>query len=134
MNADKQKKFNFWQDHSIHYLEMAYKTDKIEWIENPDGHGTRTGECGDTIDMFLNIKNDLIQTVSFAVNGCINTIACANTVALFAEGKTLSQAWKITVKNVVDYLETLPSENTHCAELAVGALYLALSDYSQKKT
>ncbi len=133
MSFDEQKKFNFWQDHSVHYLEMAYKRDKIEWIENPHAHGKRTGECGDTIEIFLNIKNNHIQTVSFIINGCINTLACANTIALLAEGKTLSQAWAITVENVVDYLETLPSENIHCAELAVGAMYLALSDYTSRK-
>ena len=33
-----------------------------------------------------------------------------------------------------EYLETLPKEDTHCAELAVGTLYLALSDFQKGKT
>jgi nitrogen fixation NifU-like protein len=49
------------------------------------------------------------------------------------EGKTIAQAWKVTTENIVDYLETLPSEEVHCAELAVGSLYLALSDYKEIK-
>jgi nitrogen fixation NifU-like protein len=32
----------------------------------------------------------------------------------------------------VDFLETLPSEENHCAEVAVGALYLALNDARRK--
>jgi nitrogen fixation NifU-like protein len=34
---------------------------------------------------------------------------------------------------VVNYLETLSLENMHCAELAVGALYLALRNYQEFK-
>ena len=123
-----EKKRDFWQDHSIHYLEMAYATDRIERLESFDGYGSRTGECGDTIEMFLTMKDKRIQHVSFVADGCMNTRACANTVASMAEGHQLKEAWDITSEAVVDYLETLPLDDAHCAELAVGALYLALSD------
>jgi len=63
--------------------------------------------------------------VSFRVNGCLNTNACANTVVHLAEGKSLEEAWKVTPEDVINYLETLPRNNYHCAELALGAFYLA---------
>ncbi len=127
------KKFNFWQDHSDHYLEMAYRTDKRERIEAPDGYGRRTGQCGDTIEMFLKIRDDRIRSASFEIQGCLNTAACANTVIKLTEGKTVDQAWKITPEEVVRYLGTLPSKEAHCAELAVGSFYLALSDFQKMK-
>ena len=34
-------------------------------------------------------------------------------------------------EDVIDFLETLAAENFHCAELAVGAFYLALSNYQE---
>ncbi len=120
---------DFWQTHSMHYLEMAFQTDRCEVLENPDGRGKNKGVCGDTIEMFLTIENDRIQWVSFETDGCINTRACANTVARMAEGKTVAEAWKIAAEDVIAYLETLPPESAHCAELAVGALYLALTHY-----
>lgn len=126
-------KFDFWQDHSKTYLEMACQTERIGCMQNPDGYGKRKGECGDTIEMFINVRDDYIQAVSFMINGCINTVACANTAALLAEGKTVAQAWEISVENIIAYLETLPSQDSHCAELAVGALYMALSDYIRMK-
>ena len=122
------QKFNFWQDHSLHYLEMAYRSDRRERIEHPDGYGKRTGECGDTVEMFLSVQQGHIQSVSFETNGCMNTNACANTVAELVEGRKVEDAWEITSDDVIAYLETLPPENTHCAELAVGALYLALTN------
>jgi nitrogen fixation NifU-like protein len=52
------------------------------------------------------------------------------------EGKAVEAveaAWEITPEDVVAYLETLPPENMHCAELAVGALYLALRNHREFK-
>jgi len=130
----KEAQFDFWQDHSMHYLEMAYRRDKRGRLEKPDGYGKRTGECGDTIEMFLSVADGRIREVIFDTDGCLNTNACANTVSLMAEGKTIDQAWSLTVDDIVDFLETLPSNETHCAELAIGSFYLALSDYQKKMT
>ncbi len=130
----KEEQFDFWQDHSMHYLEMAYRRDKRGRLEKPDGYGKRTGECGDTIEMFLSVADGRIREVIFDTDGCLNTNACANTVSLMAEGKTIDQAWSLTVDDIVDFLETLPSNETHCAELAIGSFYLALSDYQKKMT
>lgn len=125
----EQKDFDFWQEHSLHYLEMAFRSDRHETVENPDGHGKKTGVCGDTVEMFIQVRDGRIHGISFAVNGCTNTNATANTVAHLAEGKTVEEAWEITPEAVADFLETLPEDHFHCAELAVGAFYLALANY-----
>jgi nitrogen fixation NifU-like protein len=126
-----EKKFDFWRDHSLHFLEMAFRYDKRERLQDPDGYGKRTGECGDTVEMFLSMKSGRIQSVSFDTHGCINTSACANTVAHLSEGKTIEEAWLITPEDIIKFLETLPKDNHHCAELAVGAFYLALANYRE---
>ncbi len=117
----------------MHYLEMAFRNDRRERVEHPDGYGKRTGECGDTVEMYLSIGDGCIRSVSYETNGCMNTNACANTVAELAQGGKVKDAWEITAEDVVAYLETLPPENTHCAELAVGAFYLALRNYQEFK-
>ncbi len=127
------EKFDFWQTHSPHYLEMAFRNDRRERLAQPDGYGKRTGQCRDTVEIYLSVGDDRIQSVSYETNGCMNTNACANTVAELAMGKKVDAAWEIAVEDVIAYLETLPPQNHHCAELAVGALYLALTDYQEKK-
>ena len=124
--------FDFWRDHSLKYLEMAYDTQRMERPEHSDGHGSRTGECGDTIEMFLEVSKGKISRVSFDARGCLNTRACANMAASLVEGRPTPDAWSITSEQVAGELETLPADHIHCAELAVGALYLALSDYEKK--
>ena len=125
-----EKTFDFWQDHSERYLEMAFRSDRRETIEHPDGYGKRTGVCRDTVELYLSVHNGYIQSVAYQTDGCLNTNACANTVAQLVEGKKINDAWEVTPEGVIDYLETLPPEHFHCAELAVGALYRALSDYN----
>ncbi|MFZ0241030.1 MAG: iron-sulfur cluster assembly scaffold protein, partial [Desulfobacterales bacterium] len=97
------------------------------------GYGKRSGECGDTVEFFLTLENESIRSVSYLTDGCLNTNACANTVAQLAEGRTIEAAWEITPDEVIAYLQTLPAENTHCAELAVGAFYKALTDVTEKR-
>jgi nitrogen fixation NifU-like protein len=125
----EKTEFNFWQNHSLNYLEMAFRSDRNEVIDNPDGHGKKTGDCGDTVEMFIVVSGNIVKHVSFLIEGCRNTNACANTVAFLAEGKQVDEAWDITPEAVIKFLETLPKENYHCAELAVGAFYLSLANY-----
>ncbi len=127
----KNKDFNFWQDHSLEYLEMALNRDYQERLENPDGYGKRTGECGDTIEFFLMQKNGIIESISYDIDGCRNTNACANTIVRLAMGKSLKEAWDITYDDILNYLKTVPKNEHHCAELAIGAFYLALTDLAE---
>lgn len=122
------KTFDFWNDHSERYLEMAFDNTRRERLENPSGYGKRTGDCGDTIEIFIDVVNDRLQIVSYDSNGCTNTHACASTLAMMAEGRTIEECWAITPESIALYLETLPEDEFHCAELAVGAFYLALTD------
>jgi len=126
-----EKVIDFWQDHSLNYLEMAFRHDRRERLHNSDGYGKRQGIRGDMVEMFLCIKNGRIQSVTFDTDGCINTDACAKTVSHLAQGKTIDEAWEITPEDVIEFLETLPQENFHCEELAVGAFYMALSNYQE---
>jgi nitrogen fixation protein NifU and related proteins len=115
--------------HSERFTLLSLNTARRGSLEKPDGHGRRAGVCGDTIEIFIKVVNDQIQQVAFETDGCINTNACCNAVVLLTEGRSVEDAWKLTPEKVAGFLETLPADHFHCAELAVGALYLALSDY-----
>jgi len=125
--------FDFWQDHSIKFLEMAFKSDRMEPLAEPDGEGRHSGDCGDTVEISLKLRGNTIAQVAFQVQGCMNTIASANAVAELMEGRPIEEAWELTPERVIDFLETLPQGHYHCAELAVGALYRALADVCSKQ-
>ena len=121
------------QEHSERFIDMASRTNRLGILKSPDGYGKRTGDCGDTIELYLSVHASRIQKVSFQIQGCMNTNACANTLAYLVEGRSVADSWQLTPENLIDYLETLPPDHTHCAELVVGAFYHALQEYSRTR-
>jgi hypothetical protein len=54
-----------FKDHSDHFIEMALSWDRREPLDDPDAYGRRTGECGDTVEFFLRIKDNRIFRICF---------------------------------------------------------------------
>ncbi len=121
-----------WEEHSLNFVEMTYSMDKRGRIENPDGYGKRTGQCGDTVEIFLTIENGTVTRAMFDIDGCQYTNATGNTAVHLIEGKSVKDAWNVTVEEAIIFLGSLPADHYHCAELAMGAAYLALTDYEKR--
>ena len=124
----EKTKFDFWKNHSERFLRLALENRKNERLDNADGVGKYASACGDSIELYLCVNGDRIETVSYYSDGCLNTNACANAVAHLAENKTIKQAWGMTPESVVNYLQTLPKGEYHCADMAIGALQNALTN------
>lgn len=120
------------EGYSERFVQMASSTERYGVLEKPDGYGTRTGDCGDRIDFYLSVRGGQVRMLTFQISGCLNTFACANTVSYLVEGRTIGDCWELTPENVIQYLQSLPPDHHHCAELVVGAFYHALNDYNRK--
>lgn len=119
--------------HSDKFKMMVANLERFRMVDDPDGYGIKRGDCGDIVEIYLLIDGDEVKEVSFQIAGCLNTFACANTVSYLAEGKKLNDCWKISPEEIITFLESLPDDHHHCAELAVGTFYLALNNYSRKQ-
>ena len=97
-------------------------------IENPQGYGKVTGSCGDTVSIFLRIINGKIIDARFTTDGCATTVAAGCMACELAIGGTLKEAFAITKEVILDQLDGLPEESTHCAVLASDTLKEALTD------
>lgn len=124
---------DIWQSHSLKFLEMAFRTDRQERLFNADGQGRHASACGDSIEFFIVIQENRIDTISYALKGCINTNACANAVLELVNGQQVETAWSLKPEQVSEFLESLGEPHFHCAELAVSALHAALSDARDKR-
>jgi len=131
MTGGTDEEHDGWETHSLTFLEMAFRTDRHGHPANPSGIGRNIGTCKDSITFFVTVRDHTIEHIAFELDGCLNTNACANTVVTIAEGREVESAWRVTPEMVADYLQTLPADHFHCAELAVGAFYKALADYQQ---
>ena len=117
------------EEYSQRFIEMATDTSRYGVLERPDGYGKKTGECGDTVELYLSVRGGQVRMLTFQINGCINTYACASAISHLVEGRMVGDCWDLAPEHVASRLESLPPDHFHCAELAVGAFYLALSDY-----
>jgi len=102
-------------------------------IDNPDGYG-KVGNpvCGDLMEIFIKVKDDIITDIKFKTFGCGSAIATSSMVTELAKGKHVDEAMKITRNDVADELDGLPPQKMHCSNLAADALQEAIKDYKNK--
>ncbi len=102
-------------------------------IENADGFAKVTGPCGDTMQIWLKVKDNTISDARFLTDGCGTTIAAGSMVTEMARGKKVAQVQKISQQDVLSALGGLPEESEHCALLAANTLKEAVKNYLDLK-
>jgi len=106
-------------------------------MENPDGTG-HVGNpiCGDIMELYIKVDNDIITDAKFKTFGCGAAIATSSMVTEIVKGKTIDEALKISNQTVTEALGGLPAVKMHCSVLAEEALRSAIDDYlgSGKRT
>ena len=94
--------------------------------------GRIIGTCGDSMEIYLRIRNDQIQEAKFFTNGCGSSVACGSMVAELATGKHLDDAVCIGGDTILEALGGLPEEESHCAYLAAETLQTAIDNWMFK--
>ena len=97
-------------------------------IRDADGFGVCGSGCGESMKIWLKIRNNTIWDTGFWTDGCAATIACGSMAAELAQDKSVAQAMKVTAHDIAQALESLPEGNVHCAQLAADTLSAALRD------
>ena len=98
-------------------------------MNDPIGAGTICGPCGDTMEFYLDVRNDVIADVKYYTEGCGNTRACGHAVARRAKGRKVTDALSISAGEIIRSGECNPESGRHCAILAVSTFYRAIADY-----
>lgn len=102
-------------------------------LKNPDAKARIKGPCGDTMEFYLKIVNEVIKEALFWTDGCGATIASGNMLTKIILGKNLKEANTVTSEQLISALDGLPKENLHCAVLAVNTLRKSIEKYYTKK-
>lgn len=104
-------------------------------IPDADGHG-KVGNpvCGDVMEIFIKVKDNVITDVKFKTFGCGSAIATSSIMTELVKGKTIDEALKVSNQAVVEALGGLPKIKIHCSVLAEDAFKAAVDDYLKKTT
>lgn len=99
-----------------------------------DGKGTYGDPgCGDSLTIYIKVKDNVIEDISFLVFGCTASVASSSMTTVLAKGKTIEEALKITEEDIVEALDGLPEHKLHCSNLGASALKNAIQDYLDNK-
>jgi nitrogen fixation NifU-like protein len=118
------------QEYSEAVIERWLNPRNMGKMEAPDGYGKVTGPCGDTIEIFLRMRDDIIAEATWLTDGCGATVSCATMATELVKGKTFTQALAaVSTDEIIKRLGGLPEAHLHCAQLASESLRSALADF-----
>ena len=123
------------QNYSEKVMEHFRNPRNVGEIKNPDGIGhVGNPVCGDIMELYIKVKDDIITDVKFKTFGCGAAIATSSMITELVKGKRIDEALKISNRAVVEALDGLPPIKMHCSVLAEEALKSAIEDYYKKSS
>jgi len=102
--------------------------------EETDGFGL-VGDpgCGDQMELWIQVEDEIIARISFKSFGCPGAIATSSMLTTLAENRTLDEAKAISDDDVIEALGGIPERKRHCSLLGVKALQAALEDRERRQ-
>ena len=94
-------------------------------MDSPTGYGRLTGNCGDTMEIFLRFEGEIVSDASYITDGCGCSAVCASVACELAIGKGPEKVADVTGEMILEVLGGLPEDNVHCAFLAAETLQAA---------
>ena len=114
-------------------VEYGMNPDHCGVIDDPDGYACGKGDCGENLEMFLSVRDGMIEKAKFIAGGCMFTIAACNAAAKMAQGRKIRECLAINWSSILNHLEKLPADHAHCALLAARLFQKALRNYMAKQ-
>jgi nitrogen fixation NifU-like protein len=115
-------------------MEHFQNPKNVGEILDADGIGEMgSAQCGDTMVVYIKVKDNVIDDIKFKTYGCCAAIASSSIATEMVKGKTIEEAEKLTKAAIVEKLGGLPEPKIHCSLLAEDAIHAAIHDYKQKR-
>lgn len=122
-------------------MDDIYREYIIELYKNPRNFGKmdepdlsasmNNPSCGDSITLYIRLKEGRVESATFSGQGCAISQASASLLTDFLKGKTEGELRKISREDVLALLKIDLSKNPtrmRCALLPLDALRKALKD------
>ncbi|MFH1577753.1 MAG: Fe-S cluster assembly scaffold protein NifU [Candidatus Omnitrophota bacterium] len=121
------------ESYSDKVMEHFRNPKNVGEIKDADGIGhVGNPVCGDIMELYIKVENNIIVDAKFKTFGCGAAIATSSMVTELVKGKTVEGALKISNRAVAEALGGLPKVKMHCSLLAEEALRSAINDYLEK--
>jgi nitrogen fixation NifU-like protein len=125
--VNSENGFHFYYSQEI--IMETKKPPSMRRMNDPTAAAWIKGLCGDTMEVYLTVKDGMIEEATFFTDGCEATMACGSAIAELAGGKSISEMLAVSPQHVIACVGDLPADHIHCAILAVSTLHKAVADY-----
>ncbi len=89
---------------------------------------------GDVVVIYLKVKDDKIEEISFQTFGCVAAIASSSMFTEMVKGKRIEDALKVDKQEVAEaFQQGMPASKIDCSILAPEAFREAIEDYCRRK-
>jgi nitrogen fixation protein NifU and related proteins len=96
-----------------------------------NGRARITGPCGDTMEFWVQVRDDAVDRVSFITDGCGISHACGSMATCLAQGRPLDEVSGLQPEAIIEALGGVPADHEHCALLSANTLKAACAGYSE---
>jgi nitrogen fixation NifU-like protein len=124
---------------------MAFSPKYLDHFSNPRGLGEvepprfeidvehQGGGCFDKIHLTVRIEEGMVVQARFRARACSGTIATCSALTQLIEGKEVSTLSNLSAEDVAAYLDGIPSNKQHSADLVVHAWTEILKQFNSNK-
>lgn len=102
-------------------------------LEGADGYAKLTGDCGDTMEMYVKVHDEKVGEVAYFTDGCSSSSIAGSFAAELALKKGFTEVLDLRGQDVLNEIGRFPEAEEHCAHLAVRTLQEALNAYLMKQ-
>lgn len=117
------------KSYSKEAIDLFLKKKHYGVIKHAQGYGKFTGPCGNSMEIYMKIKDDEIYDAKFETDGSEATFICGSIVTSLSIGRKIQDVMTITSQDILNKLGGLPKKNEHCSSLAENTLKQALRNY-----
>ncbi len=98
-------------------------------MEGAHSSASLTGECGDTMQMYIQVDGHHLKKISYFTDGCSSSSIAGSFAAELGMGKTFTEVLDLTGRDVLHMIGTFPQKDEHCTHLAIRTLQEAVNSY-----
>ena len=121
---------------------MKYNEKVLNEFFNPQNVGVIKGASGkgkvvdpklkEIVKLYILVENGTIKEAAFQAFGCTATIACCSVATRLVIGKSIEDAYGVTVAEIEKELGSLPETKKNSLALAAKMVVSALDSYKKK--
>lgn len=115
-------------EYSAALLDHFRNPRNVGALESPDAEGLVESPLhGDTLRLTFALEGDRIRQVRFQCRGCTVAIAAGSAATVLLEGRTITEALRVTDDDVERALDGIPEDRRGCSLLVARALRAAFA-------